>query len=64
VYLYKVRVLDGQGVVTGDKDTTVREWFTSKGSDRQGGWNLTDRAVGMDFQAMRCVGNIDDRFSL
>lgn len=36
MYLYKVRVLDGQGVVTGDKDTTVREWFTSKGSDRQG----------------------------
>ena len=25
---------------------------------------VTDRAVGMDFQAMRCVGNIDDRFSL
>lgn len=26
--------------------------------------DLTDREVGMDFQAMRCVGNIDDRFSL
>lgn len=51
-------------MVTGDKDTTVREWFTSKGSDRQGGWDLTDREVGMDFQAMRCVGNINDRFSL
>lgn len=40
--------------------------FTSGklGFDRQGGWNLTVREVGMDFQAMRCVGNINDRFSL
>lgn len=40
--------------------TTGRE-FTS---GWEGGWDLTGREVGMDFWAMRCVGNIDDRFSL